>query len=85
MDLWLAYRKEIRKSYKPIGLRECIKNLQEMSGNNRVVAIAIVKQSIANGWTGLFPLKGSKVDKEETAPFASDDVIQKLKELEMKG
>lgn len=64
MDLWLAYRKEIRKSYKPIGLRACIKNLQEMSGNNRVVAIAIVKQSIANGWTGLFPLKSNPQTKE---------------------
>jgi len=87
MELWLAYRKEIGKSYKPIGLRGCIKNLEDISSNNRDIAIAIVKQSIANGWTGLFPLKDIKIEKKESSlyGYSGDLVIQKLKEIEMKG
>ena len=57
MDLWLKYRKEIKKPYKPMGLRECVKKLEKLSGNDRAVAVAIVRESISNGWTGLFPLK----------------------------
>ena len=90
MNLWLGYRQEIKKPYKPIGLKECIRKIQEMSCNDSKRALAIVRQSIVNGWIGLFPIKednirppnkqkGLLTPEEEESPFASDIFIEKLK------
>lgn len=57
MTLWLDYKKEKGQSYKPIGLKGCYQKLLELSSNNPDNAMAIVKQSIANNYAGLFPLK----------------------------
>ena len=70
MKLWLEYRKEIKKPYKPMGLRECVKKLEKLSGNDRAVAVEIVRESISNGWTGLFPLK-KKLDMKGKDEYKS--------------
>lgn len=57
MMYWLEYKKEKGQKYKPIGLKDCIKKLERLSGNNKDIAMKIVEQSTSNGWTGLFPLK----------------------------
>ena len=44
--------------------------LVKLSGNNEQTAIAILKQSIAKGWTGLFELKqDNKNGKQEDDPY----------------
>lgn len=60
-DKWLTYKKERKQSYKgAISARQCYNQLLELSGNNAAVAEKIVNQSIANNWSGLFPLKEEK-------------------------
>lgn len=55
-QLWLSYRKEINNNYKTeqskrIGYEQFLKK----SGNDPQKAMEIVKNSIANGYKGLFP------------------------------
>lgn len=50
---WEAYRKELKKPLKPSTIALQVKFLTEQQSNH----VAIIKQSIQNGWTGLFPLK----------------------------
>ena len=59
---WIEYKKEKGDKYKTIGLKDCIKKLERLSGNNKDLAMKIVEQSTSNGWSGLFPLK----EKQET-------------------
>jgi len=57
---WLAYRREKKlHPYKPTGLKNTFKHLQNISQKNEVTAIKILEQSMSNGWQGLFELKGS--------------------------
>ena len=82
-SLWLEYKKERKQSYKgEVSLKGIYKRLLTLSGNNPDVAMAIVEQSIANNWAGLFALKDdhvSKVDKrsqweQEINKGAWDDI-----------
>lgn len=58
MEVWLEYKKEIRDAYKTErGMAACCNNLRRLSGGNPDTAMAIVEQSIANNWKGLFELK----------------------------
>lgn len=55
---WLLERRERRyKSYTVRGLKQCFKNLLEISGGDVKVAIKIIDQSIGQGWQGLFNLR----------------------------
>lgn len=55
---WKAFKKEQHRfTYKPIGEQAAIDHLFELSAGNEEFAWAIIKQSIANGWKGLFDLK----------------------------
>ncbi len=56
---WLAYKKEKKQSYKPIGLRMLKTKLLKLSHNNGDAMMKIVEQSIMNNYAGLFPLKGT--------------------------
>ena len=51
---WVAYRKSIGKPIRPVSLNAAAVDL----ANYGVNQAAVVKQSIAQGWQGLFPLKG---------------------------
>ena len=58
---WIAYKAERKEKYKTQdSLRECYERLKALSGNNPGTAMAIVNQSMANNWAGLFELKQSK-------------------------
>jgi hypothetical protein len=59
VDTWLAYKKEKGKMYKPIGFKNFYKKLCEFSGNNLQVAMAIIEQSMANNYDGIFPLRNN--------------------------
>jgi hypothetical protein len=57
-ERWKLFKKEqFRFTYKPIGEQAAINNLFELSAGNESLAEAIMKQSIVNGWRGLFDLK----------------------------
>ena len=58
--VWKDERKAQRvKAYTPRGEQAALHNLQNISNNDEQTALEIIKQSIAQGWRGLFPLKGA--------------------------
>lgn len=60
MRTWLEYKRLRKESYKSeIGIRKCLTMLRSLSGGNPQTATAIIDQSIANNWAGLFELKRS--------------------------
>lgn len=67
-ERFLAYRKEIKKPYRSqMSVEQAFNELQKLSGGVLETAEAIVNQSIANGWQGLFPLKEeSKTNKQKS-------------------
>lgn len=64
---WLAYKKERKQKYTPIGEKQCLEKLNKLSNWNDEIAVRIVDQSIERGWSGLFELKEpiQKVESEE--------------------
>lgn len=79
--LWLQYKKERRQSYKSeLSTTEAYSHLLNLSGNNPDTAMLIVKQSIANNWAGLFPLK---TDSKQHKP--AEITSQELYELSLKN
>ena len=72
---WLEYKKEKRQSYKPRGLASFKKKIMEMSGGDPVVADAIVEQSMANNYQGIFPLK------YKTTYARQSDIIGKVADI----
>lgn len=85
---FLDYRKKIHKEFKTqMSLEACYKNLIELSKRDKDTAIAIVEQSIANQWQGLFELKeknsakkennGNTTNRAEEAVNSANDIAQK--------
>ena len=55
---WKQYRKESHRfKYEPLGEQAALIKLQKLSGDNLDTALAIIEQSMAQGWKGLFKLK----------------------------
>ena len=60
-DEWLLERKDRKlKKYTDWGMKAVTAHLLEISGHNEQVAIEIIKQSITQGWQGLFELKNKQ-------------------------
>lgn len=58
MHTWLEYKRLRKESYRSeIGIRKCLTMLRNLSSNNPETVAAIIDQSIANNWAGLFELK----------------------------
>lgn len=57
LDMWLAYKKEKRQTYKPRGLESLKKKLLQLSNGNPEYAKEIVEYSMGNNYTGLFSPK----------------------------
>jgi hypothetical protein len=81
MDKWLDYKKSRGERYKTEqSLMVCAKKLHELSGGNALIADAIVEQSIASNYAGLFPLKQSA----SNAPHMSlKDIKEMQKQVEI--
>lgn len=56
---YLKYRKECGKEVKGKAIDYCIEKLEALSQNPKE-QVAIIKQTIQNGWTDFFPLKVQK-------------------------
>lgn len=80
---YLEMRKEIRKPFNSKKAIEAnYKRLQDLSGHDIEIARKIIKQSIANQWQGLFPLKEDiKSDKMPAKLVESGDYMAKENEV----
>ena len=65
LELWLAYKKEKRQTYKPRGLEALKKKLLQLSNGNPEYAKVIVEYSMGNNYTGLFAPKNNGVNSYE--------------------
>lgn len=65
LEMWLAYKKEKRQTYKPRGLEALKKKLLKMSNGNPEYAKVIVEYSMGNNYTGLFAPKNNGVNSYE--------------------
>jgi hypothetical protein len=73
-DRWIAYRRELGKPYKPSSIEAAAVELAK-HGTDQA---AVVQQSIANGWQGLFALKRPNgqipPDKPKRPPPTEEEV-----------
>ena len=51
---WLEYKKEKKQTYKPIGITRLKKKLLQMAAGDPDTMLAIVEDSIANNYAGLY-------------------------------
>ena len=59
-ESWKSWRSEMRfKKYVPTGEQMALSKLANDSGGDMKTAVAIINQSMAQGYQGLFPLKGT--------------------------
>jgi hypothetical protein len=66
VSVWLEYKKSIGSSYKTQASTEAMaRKLWSMANGNIQAAMAIVEQSIANNWKGLFELKEKQNNGQE--------------------
>lgn len=65
LDIWLAYKKEKRQTYKPRGLEALKKKLLQLSNGNPEYAKVIVEYSMGNNYTGLFAPRNNGVNSYE--------------------
>lgn len=66
---WEQYRRDIRKPLKPASIQAAQKELAACGENQ----LAMVEQSIAQGWTGIHPLRAKAKQQQTTAvkdPYA---------------
>ena len=66
LEVWLAYKKEKKQTYKPIGLKSLKKKLFTMSGGNPAFAKEIVEFSMANNYSGLFVPNNSNYGRQQS-------------------
>lgn len=74
---WVAFRKEIKKSLTKTTIQKQLNFL----GKYEYDHVAIINQSIQNGWTGLFPLKKESNQKPTYAPvngMRANDMIDAI-------
>src|SRR5690606_10930355 len=72
-DEWDKYRREIRQKLTPTTIKQQLKFL---GGRSDPEIIAIINQSIRNGWTGLFELKKQYSHDRKANKRTSDAVIE---------
>jgi hypothetical protein len=76
-EAWKKYKKEQFKfQYKHSGEQAALKNVGELSRGNMEVALAIIQQSMAHGWKGLFELK---TGNQPTTPAEAADYAARVK------
>lgn len=74
-ERWLDYRKQIRKPLKPVSIPAAQRKLAAFGADQA----AVVEQSIANSWQGLFPLKtGTHVSRPPPAASPPNTPYQRM-------
>lgn len=78
-EKWLDYRKKIRKALKPVSHPAARKKLARFGKDQA----AVVEQSIANGWTGLWELqRGANRKNSEPRLSAVERVYRATEEFD---
>jgi DNA-binding transcriptional MocR family regulator len=81
-DVWLTERRERgTKKYTQRGEQAALHKLQKDSQGDEATAIAIIHESIAHGWQGLFPLKNRKNDTKRLGPSDGSLIAEHLRRL----
>jgi len=76
-DYWIKYRMEQNYgSYKPIGEQNALSGLANKANDDMMTALEIIKQSIENGYKGLFEIKGN--GKKSKQPATSDKDLAQI-------
>lgn len=85
-EIWRDYKKEqFNFTYKPIGEQAALKSLSVLAGGESTKAVAIIHQSLENGWKGLFDLKVpqgkdmTQQQKSEAVKVMADYFVKKYK------
>ena len=66
VEKWLLYKKEKKQEYKgQTSIKTFCKKLIEYSNGEPIIAEAIIEQSIANNWAGIFELKINGITKKQ--------------------
>lgn len=65
---WLAYKKEKRQTYTQTGAKQLYKKLLQLSDNNVITARKIIEQSMANNYSGIFPLRNTANPASQSLP-----------------
>lgn len=76
-ELFLNYRKKIGKPYKKVSLPSAQKKLAAFG----CLQMDVVEQSIANGWTGIFPLKTGGKNGTHKEPSRAKRFSDKLDDI----
>lgn len=77
---WLQYKKERKQSYKPMGLKSLISQIQknaDLYGEEAV--IAVIDKSMSSGWSGLF-FDGLTNRRTENETQSGNSFLDLLKE-----
>ena len=57
---WLEYRKQKRlPKYVDVGLKRTFSMIVKLSNGNEDIAVAMIEQSMAENWQGIFQLKNN--------------------------
>lgn len=75
---WITYRREIKKPYRsPMSEQAALKNLSKY---DEVTAIAMIENSIANQWQGIFELKhnGKRNSKDDIQRSFAESITRTL-------
>ena len=78
------HRKKLKKPMTDYAKKLLLNKLQKLAKTEQE-QIAILNQSIANGWQGVFPLSGERKQKpvKQSAADMADDVIRMMNERGM--
>ena len=80
---WLTYKRERGESYKPTGLRAILTETEnKIAGYGENAVIAVIRQSMANGWKGIIwdklgestAMPAKKNPSAATGPYSSIDM-----------
>tara|TARA_R110002126_G_scaffold160760_1_gene308495 strand:- start:119 stop:379 length:261 start_codon:yes stop_codon:yes gene_type:complete len=73
-------RQRYYKKYTEVGEQTALKKLQDESNNDESTALLMIKNSIGNGYQGIFPIK--KNGKNNTTPqeFDKSKLLDHLKQ-----
>tara|TARA_R110000744_G_scaffold45241_4_gene100491 strand:- start:6559 stop:7263 length:705 start_codon:yes stop_codon:yes gene_type:complete len=80
-NLWKNDRKNRKiKPYTKIGEQTALKKLQNDSGDNEETASIMIKNSIANGYQGIFPVNKKGKQNTVTEKFDQDKLLNHLEQ-----
>lgn len=83
LEEFKKYRRQLGKKLTPLAETKLLNELERLAPGDDATKIAILDQSICNGWTGVFPLKGKKDHGYQEHPSGNLDAL--LVDLDAEG